>query len=76
MGKFTDKVLEDLTEIKVLQAKHTEVLEQHHQRSTQLEERFIPIEHHVIFIRGLSKFLLKALTALATILGIIALLMK
>jgi hypothetical protein len=57
MGQFTDRVLNELQDIKEKQAEHnkilavnTEILTQHHQRSTLLEKRMVPVEDHVKFI--------------------------
>lgn len=61
--KLTEKILQDLSDIKSLQSVHNEILDRHERRSTQLEARFQPIEDHVKFERGLFK-LITALAAL------------
>lgn len=64
MGQFTDKVINELKEIKDKQSEHsailavnTEIVRQHERRSTNLEARMQPIEEHVRFINKAVKVL-------------------
>lgn len=47
-----DKVLEDISEVKITMARNTASLEVHIKRSDLLEEKLIPIEKHVNMVRG------------------------
>lgn len=65
MGKFTDKVLDDLSEIKLEQKKmaleltvYNDQLKDHIRRTEILEERVMPIEDHVKFLRTLAKIII------------------
>lgn len=55
---FKDEVRASLTEIKVEIAKNTQVLTEHHVRSSNLEARIKPIENHVILVNSLVKIVL------------------
>ena len=53
-------------------ASNTRILEEHHKRSTNLEERVAPIENHVMFINKAVKVLSAILAACAAIAGTLA----
>lgn len=78
MGKFLEKLVKDVTDIKVEQAKHSEqlvryndLLEVHIARTEHLEERVKPIEDHVNFIRGLFSLAAKIIAILTPIVAIL-----
>lgn len=68
--RFKEEVRQNLTEIKIELAKNTQVLLDHHVRSSNLEARFKPIERHVIVVSSITKIVLSVLAggaAIATI---------
>jgi predicted nuclease with TOPRIM domain len=73
MGKFTEEVLTRLTRIEGHLDRNTEVLSEHHKRTTQLEERFKPVEDHVRLLRALLKLGAVTLAAGASVAGILQL---
>jgi hypothetical protein len=73
MGKFTEEVIVRLTKIESHLDRNTEVLNEHHKRSTQLEERFKPVEDHVEFLRKLGKFVIAIAAFGASVAGVISL---
>lgn len=75
MGKLSDKLFTELTEIKATQNHHSEklveyntLLTEHMKRTELMEDRFKPVEDHVKFVRHL----LKALTYLMALGGSVA----
>lgn len=67
-----ERVYEQLSAIRTEQARQGVILERHEQRSTQLEERMVPVERHVIMWNGVGK----ALAVLGTFAGIAGALWK
>lgn len=63
-----DKIIEDVTEIKVILARNTTSLEQHMKRTEMLENRVSPLEEHKAMVLGAGALL----TALGVIAGIYA----
>lgn len=78
-----DKISENITEMKIIQAKHEENLKNHMHRSELLEERtdilfseLEPIKEHLAQMKGMNR-LLTGLAALTTFaLGVLKLLGK
>lgn len=52
---FQKEVITKLEKINVQLAINTRILDEHQKRSTQMEERFKPVEDHVIFVNKLAK---------------------
>ncbi len=52
-------------------ALNTQILDQHHRRSTNLEDRFQPIEDHVKFQRKVIKLAIVVLPIVVAVLGLL-----
>lgn len=81
--EFESLVLEELKEIKEKQIEHTvqlavntQVLNEHHKRSTNLEARMVPVENHAKFIMSLMKISSAVLAVSSVILAALQLLFK
>lgn len=73
MSGFKKEVMEKLSsiefkvhEIAVQQGVNNKILEEHHRRSTNLEERVKPLEQSQVFFNKLAKTLLAVLAILAS----------
>lgn len=71
-----DKIDEKQTEHTVQLAINSQILAEHHKRSTMLEERMKPIENHVVYIRKTLKMLGAIIATATSIAGIISLFTK
>lgn len=60
-----DKMATDVTEIKTQQAVLTHIVNEHHRRSTNLEEAMKPIQAHVTIVQKIMYFLGAILIAVA-----------
>ena len=67
MSEFKTKVVESLARIEVRLDHNTTILDEHHKRSTQLEERIKPLEDSQIFFNKLSKVIMGAGGAVAAL---------
>lgn len=68
---FQKDVLGRLEKISIQLAVNTKILDEHQRRSTQLEERFKPIEEHVVFVNKLAKIIAATAALGASFAGII-----
>ncbi len=71
-----DKIEENQTAHTVQLAINTQVLTEHHKRSTNLEERLEPIEDHVKFLWKLGKIAVVVISSTGTLIGILSLFFK
>lgn len=69
MSEFKTKVTESLARIEVRLEQNTKILDEHHKRSTQLEERIKPLEDNQIFFNKLSKVIMGIAGAIAALMS-------